>query len=98
MSHQPQCCHHLDCPARGNVGPGNMRICSHKEQRYQCTLWGTPCVATRCGEVSGWPCVLMGAPRPWLGGSAQRGQGAWGCAPSGAGVRAKQGGGSGRGE
>ena len=33
-------CPNLDCPARGQVGKGNIRIHSQKEQRYVCTECG----------------------------------------------------------
>ena len=29
-------CPNLDCPARGQAGQGNIRVHSHKEQRYRC--------------------------------------------------------------
>ncbi len=33
-----QFCHNLACPARGQVGQGNITIHSQQEQRYRCTL------------------------------------------------------------
>jgi transposase-like protein len=33
-------CHNLECPARGQVGRGNVRVLSQKEQRYECSLCG----------------------------------------------------------
>ena len=36
MDPQKQWCHNPDCPARGQVGQGNIHIHSQKEQRYQC--------------------------------------------------------------
>ena len=36
MDPQQQWCHNLDCPARGQVGQGNIHIHSQKEQRYRC--------------------------------------------------------------
>jgi transposase-like protein len=30
-------CDNPDCPARGQVGQGNIKVHSHKEQRYRCT-------------------------------------------------------------
>jgi transposase-like protein len=35
---QKQWCHNPDCPARGQVGQGNIRIHSYKEQRYRCWI------------------------------------------------------------
>jgi transposase-like protein len=35
-----QFCHNPDCPARGRLGAGNIRVHSHKEQRYRCTTCG----------------------------------------------------------
>ena len=36
MDPRTQFCHNLDCPARGQVGQGNIRIHSRKERRYRC--------------------------------------------------------------
>ncbi|MBI4497481.1 MAG: hypothetical protein HY689_06255 [Chloroflexi bacterium] len=36
MDPQAPCCHNPDCPARGQVGQGNIRIHSRKERRYRC--------------------------------------------------------------
>ena len=36
MDPHKQWCHNPDCPARGQVGQGNIHIHSQKEQRYQC--------------------------------------------------------------
>jgi transposase-like protein len=36
MNPMSQFCHNLDCPARGQVGLGNITIHSQKEQRYRC--------------------------------------------------------------
>ena len=33
-------CPNLDCPARGQLGRGNVRIHSQQEQRYDCSLCG----------------------------------------------------------
>ena len=38
MDPQKQWCHNPDCPARGQVGQGNIRIHSSKEQRYRCWI------------------------------------------------------------
>lgn len=35
-------CHNPDCPARGQVGQGNIKVHSHKDQRFRC--W-------RCGQT-----------------------------------------------
>ncbi len=37
MNPLTQFCHNLDCPARGQVGQGNITIHSQQEQRYRCT-------------------------------------------------------------
>lgn len=42
MDPQAQFCHNWDCPARGQIGQGNIRVFSWKERRYQClTCWRT---------------------------------------------------------
>lgn len=38
MDPQQIFCPNPDCPARGRVGKGNIRVHSQKEQRYRCTL------------------------------------------------------------
>ncbi len=40
-------CPNPDCPASGQVGQGNIRIHSHKEQRYRCTVCGKTFSARR---------------------------------------------------
>ena len=47
MNPQPHFCHNLQCPARGHVGQGNLRVHSHLEQRYRCTLCGQTFAATK---------------------------------------------------
>jgi transposase-like protein len=47
MDPQAQFCHNLDCPARGMVGQGNIRVHSRKERRYRCTTCGRTFTATR---------------------------------------------------
>jgi transposase-like protein len=42
-----QFCHNPDCPARGQVGLGNIRVHSQKERRYRCSTCGQTFVATR---------------------------------------------------
>jgi transposase-like protein len=46
MDPQAQFCHNPDCPARGQVGQGNIRIHSRKERRYRCTRCGKSFAAT----------------------------------------------------
>jgi transposase-like protein len=46
MDPQQQWCHNLDCPARGRAGQGNIRVHSHKEQRYRCGTCGRTFAAT----------------------------------------------------
>jgi transposase-like protein len=41
-----QFCHNLDCPARGQVGQGNITIHSQKERRYRCRTCGKTFAAT----------------------------------------------------
>jgi transposase-like protein len=38
MDPQKQWCHNPDCPARGQVGQGNIHVHSYKEQRYRCWI------------------------------------------------------------
>ena len=33
-------CPNEDCPARGHVGKGNIKVHSRKERRYRCTVCG----------------------------------------------------------
>ena len=51
MHPQTPCCHQQDCPARGQVGQGNMRVHSRAEQRSQCPTCGQRVAATK-----GTPC------------------------------------------
>ena len=46
MNPMTQFCHNLDCPARGQVGQGNITIHSQKEQRYFCKTCRTTFAAT----------------------------------------------------
>ncbi|HMB02299.1 MAG TPA: hypothetical protein VKP69_01000 [Isosphaeraceae bacterium] len=46
MDPQTQFCHNPDCPARGSVGQGNIRIHSRKERRYRCTTCNKTFAAT----------------------------------------------------
>jgi transposase-like protein len=47
MNPQTPCCHHPQCPARGQVGQRNMRVHSPAEQRYRCTTCGQTFAATK---------------------------------------------------
>ena len=47
MNPQTQFCHNLECPARGQVGAGNIRIFSQKQQRYDCNVCGKTFTATK---------------------------------------------------
>ena len=47
MDPQAQFCHNPDCPARGQLGLGNIRVHSRKERRYRCTTCGRTFAATR---------------------------------------------------
>src|SRR3954464_2514743 len=42
-----QFCHNLDCPARGQVGQGNIHIHSRAHRRYKCTTCGRTFAETR---------------------------------------------------
>jgi transposase-like protein len=44
---QTQFCHNLDCPTRGQVGQGNIRIFSQQQQRYDCKVCGKTFSATK---------------------------------------------------
>jgi transposase-like protein len=46
MDPQTQFCHNPNCPARGQVGQGTIRIHSRKEQRYRCLTCGKTFAAT----------------------------------------------------
>jgi transposase-like protein len=47
MNPQAPCCHNPQCPARGPVGRGNMRVHSQVEQCYRCTRCGQTSAATK---------------------------------------------------
>jgi transposase-like protein len=47
MNPPPQFCHNLQCPARGHVGQGNMRVHRQIEQRYRCRTCGQTFAATK---------------------------------------------------
>jgi transposase-like protein len=47
MNPQTQFCHNPQCPARGQVGQGNMRVHSQAEQRSRCTTCGQTFAATK---------------------------------------------------
>jgi transposase-like protein len=46
MNPMTQFCHNLECPARGQLGQGNITIHSQKERRYRCTMCGKTFAAT----------------------------------------------------
>jgi transposase-like protein len=46
MDPQTQFCPNLDCPTRGQVGQGNIRVHSQAEHRYRCTTCGRTFAAT----------------------------------------------------
>jgi transposase-like protein len=54
MNPLEQFCHNLECPARGQVGQGNITIHSRNEQRYRCTVCGKTFAAT-----TGTPCYRL---------------------------------------
>lgn len=47
MDPQRQFCHNPDCPDRGRVGQGNIRVFSQKERRYECRACGKTFSATK---------------------------------------------------
>jgi transposase-like protein len=47
LNPQTQFCHNLECPARGKVGEGNIRIFSQHQQRYDCKVCGKTFTATK---------------------------------------------------
>jgi transposase-like protein len=47
MNPQTQFCHNPQCPARGQVGQGNIRVHSQTEQRYRCITCGQTFAATK---------------------------------------------------
>lgn len=47
MDPQSQFCHNPDCPARGQVGQGNIEVHSQKEERYRCEICRRTFVATK---------------------------------------------------
>ena len=46
MDPQAVFCHNSACPARGQVGQGNIRVHSRKERRYRCDVCGCTFAAT----------------------------------------------------
>jgi transposase-like protein len=54
MNPHAQFCHNPQCPARGQRGPGNLRVHSHTEQRYRCMTCGHTFAATK-----GTPCYRL---------------------------------------
>ena len=47
MDPQSIFCPDIDCPARGQVGKGNISVHSQKEQRYKCHVCGKTFAATK---------------------------------------------------
>lgn len=47
MNPRTKFCHNPACPARGQVGQGNIAVQSQKDQRYRCTRCGRTFAATR---------------------------------------------------
>jgi transposase-like protein len=47
MDSQAQFCPNLDCPARGQVGQGNIHVHSRADRRYKCATCGRTFVETR---------------------------------------------------
>lgn len=61
MDPRAQFCHHLNCPARGQVGQGNIRVHSRKERRYLCTLCGKT-----FAETKGTPFYRLETSQTWV--------------------------------
>lgn len=47
MDPQTQFCHNPDCPRRGQVGQGNIKVHSRKERRYRCDVCGQTFAITK---------------------------------------------------
>ena len=47
MDPQTVFCHNLDCPARGQVGKGNIGVHSQKDRRYICHVCNTTFAASK---------------------------------------------------
>jgi transposase-like protein len=47
MNPQAQFCHNPQCPARGQMGQGNIRVHRQAKQRYRCTTCGQTFAATK---------------------------------------------------
>ena len=65
MDPQTVWCPNLDCPARGQVGQGNIGVHSQKERRYRCRV----CAKT-FGARTGTIYPLL--PQEWASGSRAR--------------------------
>ena len=61
MDPRAQFCHHSDCPARGQMGQGNIRVHSRKERRYLCTLCGKT-----FAETKGTPFYRLETSQSWV--------------------------------
>ena len=51
MDPQAQFCHNPDCPARGQLGLGNIRVHSRTERRYRCTTCGSEFNPAQAEEI-----------------------------------------------
>src|SRR5512147_1903385 len=47
MDPRARFCHNPECPARGQLGPGNIRVYSRRERRYRCMTCGRTFAETR---------------------------------------------------
>jgi transposase-like protein len=61
MDPRTQFCHRPDCPARGQVGQGNIRVHSRKERRYRCPLCGKT-----FAETKGTPFYRLETSETWV--------------------------------
>lgn len=53
MHPQEQFCHNKDCPARGQIGKGNITVHSQKDQRYRCTVCKSTFTSSKGTELFG---------------------------------------------
>jgi transposase-like protein len=58
MNSQAPCCHHPQCPARGQRGQGNIRVHSQVEPRYRGRTCGQTCAATKGTPFYRWPTAM----------------------------------------
>ena len=78
MDPQAQFCHNPDCPARGQLGLGNIRVHSRTERRYRCTSCGRTFAAThdtpfyRLKKPTELVIIVLTSALPWLSAASDR--------------------------